>query len=102
MQFQFYLYMCKVRGQVAAVFQENRLKTRFLFVMSFTDEDKFCFFRPERILKMDLVLLAREDGKVIDPVQGQSQYFTIICMWIEKNNWKPELDSSTPLQDSSP
>lgn len=60
--------MCKVRGQVATVFQESRLKTRFLFVISFTDEDKICLSGPERILKMDLVLLAREEeGKVIDP-----------------------------------
>lgn len=41
---------------------------------------------------MDLVLLAREeDGKVIDPVQGQSQYFTTFACGLKKTignqNW---------------
>lgn len=36
--------------------------------MSSTDEDKICFSGSERIKKMDLVLLAREDSKIIDAV----------------------------------
>lgn len=39
-----------------------------MFVMSSTDEDQICFSGPERIKNLDLVLVAREESKVIHTV----------------------------------
>lgn len=48
--------------------------------MSSTDEDKICFSGSERIKKLDLVLLAREEeSKVIDAVRKTEESSVVLC-----------------------